>query len=64
MFALVVGDGVSRVLPDDAPFTSDPQLLMNAVSRHLGHSGRTIWDGVQAGLGISSAARMHDGHWS
>ena len=51
VFAIVVGDDVKPVLPADQPFTSDPQVLMDAVLQKLGASGRTaIWDGVRAGL--------------
>jgi VWFA-related protein len=51
VFALVVGDHVTPVLPPEQPFTSDPDVLRRAVFGALGSLGRTaIWDGVLEGL--------------
>lgn len=51
VFALVVGDDVTQVLPPERPFTSNPDVLRLAVFGALGSHGRTaIWDGVLEGL--------------
>ncbi|MGE3511936.1 MAG: VWA domain-containing protein, partial [Vicinamibacterales bacterium] len=51
LFALVVGDRVTAVLPPERPFTNDPTVLQTAIQHALRSRGRTaLWDGIAAGL--------------